>query len=273
MIWIAGIGAVLCLMYYGIIVCYSGFSTSFAWFWPALAVFLLALAAGGVYNRLHPRRCPLWVMVSAVTFLGTSLVILCAVEVLIFIGAASQDPPGLDYVVVLGAKVEEGHISNSLLRRLEKAAQYGRKNPDTLLILSGGQGADEPATEASVMYDYLRRSGIPDRQLALEEQSTSTVENIAYSKVLIDRLEQEKDRPEIPPSHRAPGPYMVVEDKPVQIGVLTSNFHVFRAVQIGKRRGITDISGISAKSDPILFVHLCVRECAAILKDKLMGNM
>ena len=41
--WAAGAGAVLCLIYYAVIVFYSGFSTSFSWIWPAAALFLLAL--------------------------------------------------------------------------------------------------------------------------------------------------------------------------------------------------------------------------------------
>ncbi|HCD44194.1 MAG TPA: YdcF family protein, partial [Lachnoclostridium sp.] len=52
-----------------------------------------------------------------------------------------------------------------------------------------------------------------------------------------------------------------------------SDFHVFRALHVGKKWGIPDIYGISCESDPILFGHFCVRECAAILKDKLVGNM
>lgn len=270
--WIAGIGAVVCLAYYGVIVCYSGISTSFAWFWLLAGIFLGALAAGALYERHHPKRVPLWVSVSAVTFLLASVVIFCVVEIFIFLGAGAN-APNLDYVIVLGAKVEEGRISNSLQMRLDRALEYSRKNPDTVFILSGGKGGDEPASEASVMYGYLKSKGVPERQMMMEERSESTVENIAYSKVMIDELERGKDSKMGSTLHKAPGPYMEVEDKPVQIGVLTSNFHVFRAVQIGKRCGIAEMYGIGARSDPVLFVHLCVRECAAVLKDKLMGNM
>lgn len=273
MMWVTGIGAAVCLAYYGVIVCYSGFSTSFAWFWPLAAMFLLALTGGMAYGRFYPRRIPLWLSVSAFTFLGASIVILCAVEVLVFLGAASANTPNLDYVIVLGAKVEEGRISSSLQKRLDRAIEYSQRNPDTVWILSGGQGRDEPASEARMMYEYMRYNGVPERQLVMEERSQSTAQNISYSKEIIDRLEEERDRqrtgqPDIPP-----GPYMVAEDKPIQIGVLTSNFHVFRATQIARRWGIKEVCGIGAPSDRILFLHLCVRECAAILKDKLMGNM
>ena len=74
----------------------------------------------------------------------------------------------------------------------------------------------------------------------------------------------------IPPS---PKETEFVPDKPLQIGVLTSNYHLYRAMQIGKKNGFSSLSGVAASSDPVLFVHFCVRESMAILKDKFMGNM
>lgn len=212
--------------------------------------------------------------VSMYTFFAASLVIFCVVEMLIFLGAAGSDTGRMDYVIVLGARVREEGPSNSLRVRLDKAVEYSKSNPGTIFILSGGQGLDEPEAEASVMYDYLLAHGVPAERMALENVSTSTVENIAYSKVLIEHMEKErreelqKQRPSV-----APGPYLEVEEKPLQIGILTSNYHVFRAKKIGEKWGLPNLHGIAAKSDLILFPHLCVRECIAILKDQLMGNM
>ena len=42
---------------------------------------------------------------------------------------------------------------------------------------------------------------------------------------------------------------------------------------IAKKWGFENVYGISAQSDPVLFIHLCVRECASIVKDRRMGNM
>lgn len=271
--WAAGIGAVLCLIYYGVIVLYSGLFTSFAWFWPAAAVWLGMICGGAAYLKHHPKAWPMWVPVSALTFCGASFAILCAVEVLIFLNAATPETPYLDYVIVLGAKVEEGHITMSLQKRLDKAIEYSQRNPETVLILSGGRGDDEPISEARAMYEYLKYNGVPEDHMILEGRSTSTVENIAYSKAVIDALETEKKPVDTAKRQTAPGPYLEAETKPLQIGILTSDFHVFRAKKIAKKWGLSHVHGIASKSDPILFVHLCVRECAAILKDKLMGNM
>lgn len=70
-----------------------------------------------------------------------------------------------------------------------------------------------------------------------------------------------------------PGTAEILPDRPLQIGVLTSNFHLFRAMQIGKKYGFDQLYGVASTSDPVLFIHLCVRESIAILKDKFMGNM
>lgn len=274
LIWIAGILAVLCLAYYIVIFVYSGITTSFAFIWLFGSAFFFLVAAGARYAQIHPRKLPLWMPVSAATLFGAGLVIFCAVEIMVFMGAASADMPNLDYVIVLGTRVKEDAISNSLKMRLDKAIEYSQKNPETILVLSGGKGEDEPDFEAKVMYEYLLYNGVPADKMVMETYSTSTVENIAYSRVVIEQLEEakkaEKNRKMAPV---APGPYVVAEDKPIQIGVLTSNFHVFRARMIAEKWGIPGIYGIASESDPILFPHLCVRECAAILKDKLMGNL
>ena len=69
------------------------------------------------------------------------------------------------------------------------------------------------------------------------------------------------------------GRYLVAADRPEEIGILTSNYHIFRARLTAERWGLENVYGISADSDPVLFVHLCVREWASIIKDRLMGNM
>ncbi len=55
-------------------------------------------------------------------------------------GMHGKGKPGLEYVVVLGAQVRGQKPSKALKMRLEAARAYARENPDTVLILSGGQG-------------------------------------------------------------------------------------------------------------------------------------
>ena len=66
---------------------------------------------------------------------------------------------------------------------------------------------------------------------------------------------------------------VLVLDKPTQIGILTNDFHIFRAKKIAKEWGIKDAAGIPSLSDLVLFIHQCVRESLVVFKDRLMGNM
>lgn len=373
---IFGVISVVCLVYFGIISVYSGVKTSAAWIWLVLAIVFFLLFRGSHYYHRHKNKVPLWVPVSVVTLCTAGAVIFVILQILIFGGMIGTAPEHLDYLIVLGAKVREDDISASLKHRLDKAIRFAQEHPETKLILSGGQGKDEPTTEAQAMAEYLQYNGIAPEQILLEGQSTSTRENMAFSKVLIEEqrqkekesvrrkqvdenrrrmelsmflLQLEKEAAEkekaadndlpfsgfaggqgereqamiekdyCPPKTRREGiteksreflargglnrqrsylpGYAIVEgavgqgqnlealmqvypgvkellpDKPLQIGVLTSNFHLFRAMKIGEKCGFEHLYGVASSSDPILFVHLCVREGMAILKDKFLGNM
>ena len=67
---------------------------------------------------------------------------------------------GLDYLVVLGAQMWESGPSKALKLRLDAAYEYLMENENTIVIVSGGQGSNEPISEAQGMYDYLVGRGI-----------------------------------------------------------------------------------------------------------------
>lgn len=255
LVWICTIGAVLCLVYFLVILLYSGIGTSFAVIWLLLGAFLGATAFSCRYYQKYPEKLILWVPVSMVTLCASGVLVILIVQILMFGQIPVTAEPGLDYVIVLGAGIREDDISNTLRLRLNKAAEYARENPDTVLVLSGGQGRDEPGTEAAAMQAYLLKQGVPGRQLLLEERSASTTENIAYSKILLARQQQ-------------PNPA-----RPLRIGLLTSNFHLYRAEMIARKQGFGRVYRIAAESDRVLFIHYCLRDCAAILKDRLVGNI
>lgn len=266
--------AALCAIYFTVIVVYAGISTSFAFIWLFFAALLIFLVYGKWYYIRNMDRIPKWVPVSVVTTCAAGVAVLAVLCVLVFLGAAAPGKANLDYVIVLGARVKEHTVSSSLKKRLDRAMEYAQENPDTYLVLSGGKGPGEKVSEAQAMYEYLVYNGVPPQKLLLEDHSVSTVENIAYSKIVIERHRKEGRKELVPrPGKAGSVPYAVAPDKPLEIGILTSNFHVYRGVHTAKRRGLDNVYGISADSDPILFVHLCVRECASIVKDRLMGNM
>lgn len=266
--------AVLCVAYFIVIAAYAGIGTSFAFIWLFFAALLLFLVYGKWYYSRNMDRIPRWVPVSVVTTCAAGVAVLAVLCVLVFLGAATPDKKNLDYVIVLGARVKEHTVSNSLKMRLDRAMEYAQENPDTILVLSGGRGPGESVSEAQVMREYLEYNGVRPEQLLIEDRSVSTVENIAYSRLVIEQ-HRRKDKKELVPLQQkmTSVPYAIAPDKPLEIGVLTSNFHIYRARLTAEKWGFENVYGISADSDPVLFIHLCVRECASIVKDRLMGNM
>lgn len=101
-------------------------------------------------------------------------------------GSRSQLEEEGDTVIVLGCMVYEWGPSILLQDRLNTALDYWQQNPDALFIVSGGQGVDEPHSEARAMFDYLTARGIPEEQIFMEDQSTNTYENMRFSHQLME---------------------------------------------------------------------------------------
>ena len=132
----------------------------------------------------------------------------------------------VDYVVVLGAKVNADGPSVSLWDRICAAYEYAEDHPDTILILSGGQGTDEPITEAECMFRELFWMGIDPDRLWSEGQATSTWENLHFS---LDLIEAKTGQ------------------RPTKIGVLSSEYHLFRASLFAKACDV-EFVGIPART-------------------------
>ncbi len=271
--FIFGILGVLCLVYYGIIVLYSGFGTSFSPVWIVLAVCFFLMAAVCHFYWRFRERIPLKVEVSVITVVAALFFVFAVVEAAMGCCVLFGRAYSTDYVIVLGAQVRGSVASRSMQYRLDKALEYARANPNTVMILSGGQGPGEDISEAEMMYGYLLENGVPEHQMIKETQSHSTYENLVYSRLLIE--ERESARLSAVRRIMAEEGYQMPDDAgmTIGVGVITNNFHLLRAEGIASRVGFTNVSGIAAKSDPVLFLHFCVRECFAILKDKFVGNM
>ena len=163
-------------------------------------------------------------------------------------GSADADCP---YVLVLGAKVNGTEPSISLSDRINAAEEYLRSHPDTIAILSGGQGEDEGISEAQCMYDVLTARGIPPEQLWLEDKATSTWENITYSLDLIE------ERTGV---------------RPTSIGLLSSEYHLFRASLFAKDCGVEAIGIPAATSWPSIQLNYFLREVAGVWHYYILGG-
>ena len=230
---------------YGILILQVGSGTSFWFIWEAIGLFFFLWAVlihKGFFIEYKKPGLIFHVLVAMVVMV---LAILCGM-----IGTKFSDKgnPNLDYIIVLGAQVREDGPSVVLRYRLDAAIDYLNKTPDTICIVSGGQGKNEPFSEAEGMAEYLIANGIEQDRILLEDESTSTVENIKYSMVLME------------------SPYNGV-------GIVTNNFHVFRGIQIAKAQGLEGVCGIAADSSVLYLPNNVLRECCGILKDWIMKNI
>ena len=230
---------------YGILVLQVGSGTMFWLIWEAIGTFFLiwALLIQRDFLASHKKVKMIFHVLAAVAVvaLGT----FCSMIAGEFSATGRQE---LDYIIVLGAQVREDGPSVVLKYRLDAAIDYLNENSDTICIVSGGQGGNEPVSEAEGMADYLIENGIEKSRILLEDQSTNTVENIRNSKLLMKT------------------PYNGV-------GIVTNNFHVFRAVQIAKVQGLEGACGIAADSNALYIPNNMLRECCGILKDWIMNNI
>lgn len=119
--------------------------------------------------------------------------------------------PKVSHIIVLGAGLKDNKPNELLEFRLIKTLEYYKKYPNTIFILSGGVGKNEKLSEAKAMENYLIEKGIPKKNLILEENSTSTYENLKFSKEILKNL------------------------KVKNIGVISSSFHLYRTKYIAKK--------------------------------------
>lgn len=147
-----------------------------------------------------------------------------------------------EYVVVLGSGLAGNAVPPLLAARLDAAVSlYRGKHGGTIraLIPSGGRGADELTTEGAAMARYLQEQGIPAASILIEDKATTTLENLVFSRNLMDR----PDRP---------------------VTVVTSSYHVFRAAMFTRRAGMrAHVTG--ARTAGYFMPSAFLREFIAIL--------
>ena len=238
---------ILCLSYFVCIAFFVGHGTNFYFIWLFLGCFAIiwaVLMKKGIWDAHFPR----WFKRVFMTLVLLGGILFLIVEGCILSGFSKKGPEGLDYLVVLGAQMKTSGPSRALQYRLDEAIRYLEENPDTQVIVSGGQGSDEHISEAQGMYDYLVEKGIEPSRIILEDQSKNTFQNLTFSAEFLDK---END----------------------SVGVVSNNFHVFRAVKIAEKSGYGDVYGIAARGEPFLQFNNMMREFFGVMKDFLFGNM
>ena len=169
------------------------------------------------------------------------IVLLVIIESSCMIVAANKEPAPGATVVVLGCRVYGERASLSMIERLDAAYEYLTEHPESKCVLSGGQGDGENISEAECMYRYLVSKGIDAARLYKEETSTTTRENLLFSKRLMEE-------------HSL---------NPV-VAIATSEYHMYRAGMIANALDIT-WAAVPGKTAIWLFPTYYVRELYGIL--------
>ena len=111
-------------------------------------------------------------VVSTILILG--IVLVAGTAFVVCLEAEGDYQTHFDYMVVLGSRVRQDGPSLTLQSRIRAAYQYLSQHPDVICIVSGGQGSDEPMSEAQAMFDELTKMGIDPERIRMEDRSTST---------------------------------------------------------------------------------------------------
>ena len=227
-----------------------------AWILALLSVFFAAcsLAAGvlhtGVWALLAlGSLCVLWALLAGKSaaprlrrWLGGVILAALAGGLLLSVPMAAQaffqPPDGSPAVaVVLGAKVRaDGSPSRILKNRLDTAADLLEAEPQLVCVVAGGQGKNEPVSEALAMARYLEGRGIDPGRVLLEDQSRNTEENLANTAALLRE-----------------------EGLPSRVILITDSFHQLRAAAQARRQGL-DVFSLSSPTPWALFPAYWVRE-------------
>ena len=154
-----------------------------------------------------------------------------------------NNSPKVKYLIVLGAGLKGDIPSEVLKYRLNKAVKYFKENPDTIFIVSGGQGKDELISEAEAMEIYLSERGIPIKNIIKEDKSTSTYENLKFS----DKIIKEKE---------------ITGD----IAVMSNSFHMYRVKMISKKLNFP-LKTVYAETPAIVFPNYMLREYFAFFNE------
>ena len=152
-----------------------------------------------------------------------------------------------DFIIILGSKIKnDGTLTPLLKARVDKAIDFGNRQFETtkkkiIYIPSGGKGSDEIISEATAIKNYLIKKGIKEKQIIIEDKSTSTTENMRFSKDKIDNI-----------------------NKDAKISFATTNYHVFRSGVIANKEGI-ECEGMGSKTKWYFYTNALIREFVANL--------
>lgn len=191
--------------------------------------------------KLWQKKCGKIILKFAATLMSVTVCVTIIISSLMIATVFNVPTDETPTLIVLGCRVYDERASLMLSERLDAAYEYLSQNEDVICIVSGGQGEGENISEAECMYRYLVDLGIDESRIYKEDQSTSTRENLLYSKQIIED-----------------------ENLSENIAIVTNEFHEFRAKLIADELDL-DSTSVSAATAWWLFPTYYVRELYGII--------
>ena len=219
------------------------------------AVFGLFLIAFSTVNLLKKQPIFKSRILRRILYAATAVaaVFFLTVEAFIWQGAHTKEAEDTkaNFVIVLGCGIfPDGTLTLTLKNRLDAALEYMQKFPETICVVSGGQGANEPMTEAQAMSEYLEFKGIDESRIIREGQATSTQENLLYSFSHMDNLYPDREK---------------------SVALVSSDFHIFRIKFLAERYSMEAI-GIPTDTPWYIRLNCYIREFFAVVKSFLFDR-
>ncbi|MCR5511242.1 MAG: YdcF family protein [Lachnospiraceae bacterium] len=188
-----------------------------------------------------------------------------AICVMGYLTAKREPEYDRDYCIILGCSIsKKGKLRPLIKGRVNRAIHYAWEQEietghSMVYIPSGGQGPDEPISEGSAMEMYLISHGAEEYEVFAEKESRNTLENLLYSKIIIERLEKERGRnvPEGRDAAKEPG----IKGR---VAIVTSDFHVLRSGLLSRRAGL-DAIVVGCNTKWYFWPNAFLRETIAIL--------
>jgi uncharacterized SAM-binding protein YcdF (DUF218 family) len=234
---------IVCEIYFIGTIIFGG-RVTFAEFYLGFGVLLIAMGLfnrsnNGEYTFLRPGK--LKTAIKICFFIGLASFVV--IEGVIIGAAVSKHREKTDYLVILGAGVRGEIPSTALYQRLYTSLEYIEMNPNVKIVVSGGQGPGETITEAEAMKRFLIKNGVAKEQIIKEEKSTNTLENMKFTKVILEGVEKNEN---------------------IEVTIVTNNFHMFRAKFLAQRQGLKAY-GYPSPLHPMLVPTYFVREYLAVI--------
>lgn len=243
---IAGLLFIL-LGVYSIAYCFSimTYGVTFSKFFAALGILFIIFGLIVIFidekYLVHKPKFIIKLIKAMFIFLLASFII---IESFIVYHGGKKDSAQVDYLVVLGAGLWGETPSLTLRQRLDESLGFIKENPSTKVIVSGGMGPGETITEAEAMRRYLVDKGVDDKLIIKEDKSTSTEENLKFTRNLLKQIDTREN---------------------IKIKIVTTNFHMFRSKLLAKSNGF-EVYGQPAPIHPLLIPAYYIREYMAVIK-------